>query len=69
MLTDELLEVLRNLSRSEKLHVMQFIANELVYEEAALLPDYPYDIWSPTDSAEAAAVLVQMLEDDQWSEE
>jgi hypothetical protein len=59
----DLLPVLRDLSRVEKLYVMRFLADELAREEEALgaLPaNCP--VWSPYDAYDAAATLKAMLD-------
>jgi hypothetical protein len=63
MLSEKLLSELYQLNRAEKLRVIQVLANELAQEEALLNPDVEYEIWSPYDSAEAAATLQQVLEE------
>lgn len=58
----ELLPTLKDLSRTDKLRVMQFLVSELAKEEEALLhanEDYP--VWSPYNSYEAANVLLEIL--------
>jgi hypothetical protein len=58
----ELLPALRELSRVEKLRVMQFLVRELAREEGAPLePDAEYPVWSPYDSFEAADALLHVL--------
>lgn len=66
MLTTELLSELRQLSRAEKLRVIQILANELAAEdENALMPGAQYEVWSPFDAAGAAETLMKMLEEDE----
>ena len=58
----ELLPILRELDRADKLRALQFLAIELAREENALLAngeDYP--IWSPYHSFEAADILLNAL--------
>jgi hypothetical protein len=58
----ELLPALRELTRVEKLRVMQFLVHELAREEGAPLEvDAEYPVWSPYDSFEAAAALLDVL--------
>jgi hypothetical protein len=63
MLSSELLAEVHRLNRAEKLRLVQLLAGELVAEEAALDPNVLYEVWSPYDSAEAAAALAKVLED------
>jgi hypothetical protein len=67
MLSDELLDELHRLNRTEKLRVIQLLANELAEEEALLISGGQYEIWSPYDAAGAAESLMKMLEDDKKS--
>jgi len=62
----ELFSTLRNLSREEKLSVMQFLVQELASEEEALLlqPGATYHVWSPYNSHHAAHSLAALLEED-----
>ena len=62
MTVTQLLPQLRQLSRIDKLHVMQFLVSELAQEESDLLQsglDYP--VWSPYDAFEAADTMLQVL--------
>jgi crotonobetainyl-CoA:carnitine CoA-transferase CaiB-like acyl-CoA transferase len=62
MISVELLNNLRSLSRGEKLHILQVLVSELAQEEAQLLrPGGTYPIWSPYDAYEAADALLTML--------
>lgn len=66
MTTVDLLPTLRNLSRAEKLKVMQFLIAELSKEEEPTLQaDATYSLWSPLNCHEAAHKLGQLLESDQ----
>ena len=62
----DLFPTLRNLSRAEKLRVMQFLVQELADEEEALLlqPGSTYHVWSPYNSHNAAQKLAALLEED-----
>ncbi|MCM0588953.1 MAG: hypothetical protein ACSI46_02435 [Gloeotrichia echinulata DVL01] len=62
----QLLPTLRNLSRAEKLQIMQFLVQELAAEEEALLlkPGTTYHVWSPYNSHDAAQKLAALLEED-----
>jgi len=58
----ELLPRLRELSRADKLYVMQFLVSELVQEETDLLkPHLDYPVWSPYNAFEAANTMLQVL--------
>lgn len=66
MTVKELLPTLRNLSRAEKLKVMQFLVAELAQEdEPTLHSGGTYPVWSPLNSHEAAHKLAQLLETEQ----
>ncbi|MEG3437493.1 hypothetical protein V0288_10215 [Pannus brasiliensis CCIBt3594] len=63
MTPSELFPALRNLTRADKLKVMQFLVAELAKEEEpALIPGATYSIVSPINSHEAAHKLAQLLE-------
>jgi hypothetical protein len=58
----ELLPQLRQLSRGDKLYVMQFLVSELAAEQTDLIkPDLNYPVWSPYDAFEAANTMLQVL--------
>ena len=64
----ELLPALRELSRADKLRVMQFLVLELAAEEGAVLtPEVSYPIWSPYEAFDAAAVLLDLLKSTEQS--
>jgi hypothetical protein len=64
----ELLPILQELSRADKLRVLQFLVLELAKEEGALLtPEVSYPIWSPYEAFDAAAVLLNVLESEKSS--
>lgn len=60
MLSPQLLDQLKHLSRVEKLRVVQLLVGQITDEEL-LLTNQEYDIWSPYDSAGAATLLNEML--------
>ena len=63
MTLTELLTMLKNLSRADKLKVMQFLITELLREEETTLqPGATYSLWSPLNSHEAAHKLSRLLE-------
>jgi hypothetical protein len=63
MLTDVLKQELDKLNRAEKLRVVQTLVEQLAQEEE-LFTSREYEIWSPYDAPGAAAVLMDMLEED-----
>jgi len=66
MTVAELLPMLRQLPRFEKLKVMQFLLAELAKEEEpSLQPGATYTVWSPFNTHEAAHQLAAMLESEQ----
>ena len=57
-----LLPQLRELSRTDKLYVMQFLVSELAAEDTDLLkPDLDYPVWFPYDAFEAADTMLNVL--------
>ncbi|OCQ91953.1 hypothetical protein BCD64_26225 [Nostoc sp. MBR 210] len=57
----DLFSTLRNLPRTEKLKVMQFLIAELAKEEEPTLQaGATYSLWSPLNSHEAAHKLSQL---------
>lgn len=66
MISSELIAELQNLSRADKLRIVQILVNALAVEEETLLVSGgQYEIWSPYDSASAAEALQKMLEEEQ----
>jgi hypothetical protein len=66
MTTADLFPTLRELTRAEKLKVMQFLIAELAKEEEPTLQaGATYSLWSPLNSHEAAHQLSQLLESNQ----
>ena len=62
MAVQELIPSLRELSRSQKWEVMQFLMRELELEEGIpLVQGATYEVWSPFDSHEAALKLETLL--------
>lgn len=68
MLSSELLTELHNLNRADKLRIVQLLVNDLAQEEDLLTSNAHYEVWSPYDSADAAGVLMRMLEEDTEAE-
>ena len=63
--TTDLYPTLKNLSRADKLKVMQFLIIELAKEEEIQLqPNTTYSIVSPYNSHEAAHKLGALLEEE-----
>lgn len=62
MVSVDLLNNLRALDRSEKLHVLQVLVSELAQEEQkSLRAGMSYPIWSPYDAHEAAETMLNFL--------
>lgn len=58
----DLLPALRDLSRGDKLRVVQFLVQEMAREEDALLEaGGSYPVWTPYDAHEAAETLLGVL--------
>ena len=65
MLWTDLLPNLKELSRVDKLRVMEFLVVELAKDEGTLLkPNATYPIWSPYDSYQAAQQMLELLNAD-----
>ena len=65
MSVPELLAVLHELNRADKLRVMQFLVLELAKEEdAAFDPEMAYPVWTPYEAFEAAETLLKALAED-----
>lgn len=66
MTVTDLFPKLRNLTRADKLKVMQFLVAELAQEEEpSLQPGAIYPIWSPFNFHEAAHKLAELLDSEQ----
>ena len=62
MTVAELLPLLNQLSRAERLYVLQFLVSGLAQEETDLLrPGLSYPVWSPYDAFEAADTMLKVL--------
>lgn len=68
MLSKVLKAELEKLSRVEKLRVVQMLVEQLA-EEEELLTSREYEVWSPFEAPEAAAILMNMLEEDRRKHE
>jgi len=63
MVSEHLLAELHKLNRSEKLHVVQVLVNEMAEEEDILISaERQYEVWSPYDSPTTAQQLRDLLE-------
>ncbi|MGJ5630837.1 hypothetical protein [Nostoc sp. CALU 1950] len=63
MVSAELISTLRELSRADKLYIMQVLISELAQQETELIkPDQSYPVWSPYDAVEAADTMLKVLE-------
>ena len=62
----ELLPAIHALPRADKLRLMQVLVAEIASEEAVVLPptDMAHSIWTPYDAYDAAATLLQVLNED-----
>jgi len=71
MIVTDLLPMLQNLSRADKLRIIEFLESELSKEETiSLLKDgQSYEVWSPYDAFEAENILGKMLEEDQANQD
>ena len=60
----ELMPKILELSKIDKLRLMQFLATELVKEEEPnfFVANQEYPVWSPYNCSEAANVLMNLLE-------
>ena len=57
----ELLPEVRSLSTPEKLRLIQILAKDLESADTLVVPGAEYPIWSPHDSYEAAATMLDFL--------
>ena len=60
----EVLPAVKNLSRVEKLRLIELVASDLACAEevSGLQAGQTYEVWSPHDAYQAAEVLRDMLE-------
>ena len=56
----ELLPEVETLSREDKMRLISFVEKQLA-EETPILPNGEYPVWSPYESYEAAARLLDVL--------
>jgi len=63
MVLHDLMPTLRNLTRADKLQVIQALLSELAKEEGIqLVSGAEYPVWSPVNATEAGETLLKMLE-------
>jgi hypothetical protein len=66
VVSNELLDELRQLAPADKLRVVQILVNDLATQvnDNLFLSNRQYEVWSPYDVPFAAETLLKMLEDD-----
>lgn len=66
MTLSEMLSTIQSLPRADKLRLIQLLAADVARDEGVVLDlaDKTIPIWSPYDSFEGAAKLLQLLDDD-----
>ena len=63
MVSSELISTLQELSRADKLYVMQVLISELAQQETDLIKsNQSYPVWSPYDAVEAADTMLKVLQ-------
>lgn len=63
MVSSDLISTLKELSRSDKLYIMQLLISELAQQETVLIKaEQAYPIWSPYGADEAADTMLQVLQ-------
>ena len=61
----EVLPEVRSLSRLDKIRLIQMLAQDLERTDAELIePGRSYPVWSPDQAFDAAAVMLQAIEED-----
>lgn len=61
----EVLPEVQSLSRLDKIRLIQILAQELERDDGGMIaPGRSYPVWSPDKAFSAAAVLLQVLEED-----
>jgi hypothetical protein len=69
MTLTEIIPTIKNLNRSEKIHLLQIIVYELAQEEKNLIKsNEKYPIYSPLNAFEAGDTLLKLLEEDKENE-
>ncbi|MDJ1184027.1 hypothetical protein [Roseofilum casamattae] len=70
MTPTELLPLLRQLNRAEKLYIVQCLVSELAQEESDLIrPERSYPVWSPYDAFSAAETMLNVLAEESENDE
>ena len=71
MLLEKIIEEVQELPRSDRLQLLHFLVCRLASDDGVALiePGTNYPIWSPSTSAEDAAQLLQLLEDNGVTQE
>jgi hypothetical protein len=63
MALSDLLNILQELNRADKLYVVQILISELVQQETDLLKSgLPYPVWSPYEAFDAANTVLEVLQ-------
>ncbi len=63
MVSAELMNRIQNLTRVDKLYIMQVLISEFAREETDIIqPGQSYPIWSPYDAFEAANAMLKALQ-------
>ncbi|MFZ4814766.1 MAG: hypothetical protein ACOYL5_09530 [Phototrophicaceae bacterium] len=66
MISQDLVNTLQQLNRTEKLQVIQLLAHELQDTlDTTFSGNSEYEAWSPFDAPDAANILLQMLDKNQ----
>jgi len=63
MTLQELLPELSKLTVADKVELIKYLTLEVAQQSAVFEPGAEYEVWSPYDSAAAAAQLQKMLDD------
>jgi hypothetical protein len=63
MTLTEMLPTIQSLSRAEKLRLIQLLAADVARDEEDVPAEQTVTIWSPYDSFEGAATLLQVLDE------
>ncbi len=69
MVLTELLPAIHALPHADKLRLMQVLVVDLAHEEAMTVPsvDLPHMVWAPYDAYDAAATLLKVLNEEQFT--
>ncbi|MEM7773148.1 MAG: hypothetical protein AAF327_21905 [Cyanobacteria bacterium P01_A01_bin.37] len=62
MVSSELMVAIRELSRADRLYIMQALVSELAQQEDNLIkPNQSYPVWSPYGAGAAASTMLNVL--------